>query len=90
MATDTLTFSTAPVMYLNSGRMGGGFNAETENSAVNFSKVSVPPLYKNQATFDSDMAGDNFFTSPKIPPLLRKGSEEHASSDRGLLQGMFS
>ena len=50
IATDTFTPSPAPVVYKISGPMGGGFlctsGAEAENSAVKFSKESVPSLYK--------------------------------------------
>ena len=42
-----------------SGPMGGGIlyttGAEAENSAVNFSKNSVPPLYKNQSPKNSNI-----------------------------------
>ena len=54
IATDTFTPSPAPVVYKVSGPMGGGFlyttGAEAENSAVQFSKESVPPLYKNRSS----------------------------------------
>ena len=50
---DTLTPFPAPVVYTISGPMGEGTlyttGAEAENSAVNFRKNSVPPLYKNQS-----------------------------------------
>ena len=53
IATDTLTPLPAPVVYKISGPMGGVFlytiGAEAENSAVNFSRQSVPSLYKNQS-----------------------------------------
>ena len=53
MVTDTFARSPAPVVYKCSGPMAGGFlyitSAEAENSAVNFSKESVPPLYKSQS-----------------------------------------
>ena len=54
IATDTFTPSPAPVVYKISGRMEGGFSyttgAEAENSAVKFSKESVPPFYKNRSS----------------------------------------
>ena len=54
IATDTCTPSPARVVYTISGPMGGGFlyttGAEAENSAVKFSKESVPPLYKNRSS----------------------------------------
>ena len=53
MVTDTFARSPAPVVYKLSGPMVGGFlyttGAEAENSALDFSKESVPPLYKNQS-----------------------------------------
>ena len=54
IAMDTLTPFPAPVVYKTSGPMGEGIlyttGAEAENSAVNFSKESVPPLYKNRSS----------------------------------------
>ena len=54
IATDTFTPSQAPVVYKISGPMRGGFlyttGAEAENSAVKFSKESVPTLYKNRSS----------------------------------------
>ena len=54
IATDTFTPSPAPVVYNISGPMGERYlyttGAEAENSAVEFSKDSVPPLYKNRSS----------------------------------------
>ena len=54
IATDTLMPHPAPVVHDISGPMGGRFlyttGAEAENSAVKFSKESVPPLYKNRSS----------------------------------------
>ena len=53
IATDALTSFPALVAYQISGPMGGGFlyttSAEAKNSAVTFSNISGPPLYKNQS-----------------------------------------
>ena len=50
---DTLTLSPAPAAYKIFGPMGGTFlyttGAEAEDLVVNFSKESVPPLYKKQS-----------------------------------------
>ena len=53
IATHTFTPFPAPVVYKISGPMGEAIlyttGAEAESFAVNFSKTSVSPLYKNQS-----------------------------------------
>ena len=56
-SSETGFYTPPPVGYIISGPMGEGSlyttGAEAENSAVKFSKGSVPPLYKNRSSKSS-------------------------------------
>ena len=83
ITTDAFHPSPAPVVYKISGPMGGGYlytTAEAENSAVKFSKESVPPLYNESRsskiafpTRHRGLSGPSGPEPQKSPKRVRKG-----------------